>query len=398
MPRDARPLRVLMILESGFPVRGGGGAESQVRTLAGELRRRGHLVTVLTPRVPNAPDKCIDRCDGIPVVRLAYPPQRGLARLVLWCRLTAFLHRRGRRYDAWHAHIAHYLAAIACAFGRRADRPVVVKVSGWWELERGLLAAHASPLAALARSALRRASAIQTISRRLAVELARQQFPAERIVTLPNAVDMARFSAPAGRSSANSLLQAIFVGRLVAEKGLFTLLDAWAAAFGSAAPRMRLRLVGTGTLEAQLRARAAALGIGGAIEFLGHREDVEALLAEADIGLLPSTIEGLSNTLLEYMASALPVVASRISGSEDLIVPGRNGWLFEPGDVPALAACLREAVDMGAEHRRAFGRQARQDVGVVAGLDVVVDRLVSIYRGAATNAALPHAPLSTHRS
>ncbi|HEV7489227.1 MAG TPA: glycosyltransferase family 4 protein, partial [Rhodanobacteraceae bacterium] len=105
MARDARPLRILMILESGFPVRGGGGAESQVRTLSDELRRRGHRVTLLTPRVPNAPQKAIDRCDGITVVRLPYPRMRGLARFVLWWRAIAFLRRREHRYDAWHAHI-----------------------------------------------------------------------------------------------------------------------------------------------------------------------------------------------------------------------------------------------------------------------------------------------------
>lgn len=397
MARDPRPLRVLMILESGFPVRGGGGAESQVRTLACELRRRGHVVTVLTPRVANAPQKRIDRCDGIAVVRLGYPRLRGLARLVLWCRLAAFLHSRGHRYHAWHAHIAHYLAAIACAFGRRGHHPVVVKVSGWWELERGVLAANAGPLAALARHALHRATAIQAISRRVAVELARQHFDADRIVALPNAVDTARFSVGARHPSAPGSLQAIFVGRLVPEKGLFTLLEAWAAAFGSD-QRMRLRLVGTGVLEAELRARVQTLGISGSVEFLGHREDIEALLLSADVGLLPSTIEGLSNTLLEYMASALPVIASRISGSEDMVVPGRNGWLFAPGDVAELARYLQAAAKMHPSRRCELGHQARLDVGASAGLGIVVDRLVGLYRGAATTAETALAPLSTHRS
>lgn len=396
MARDPRPLRVLMILESGFPVRGGGGAESQVRTLATELRRRGHVVTVLTPRVANAPQKRIDRCDGIPVVRLHYPQVRGLARLVLWCRMAAFLQRRGHRYDAWHAHIAHWLAAIACLFGRHQHRPVVVKVSGWWELERGVLAANAGALAALARHALRGATATQAISRRIAAELARQHFDAGRIVALPNAVDTARFSAGSREPSAPGTLQALFVGRLVPEKGLFTLLEAWAAAFGGSG-HMHLRLVGTGALEAPLRRCATALGIGDAVEFLGHREDIEALLAGADVGLLPSTIEGLSNTLLEYMACALPVIASRISGSEDLVVPGRNGWLFAPGDVAELATHLREAADMSPTRRRELGAQARLDVRASAGLDVVVDRLVALYRGAVPTAAAALTPL-TRRS
>lgn len=397
MPRDANPLRVLMILESGFPVRGGGGAESQVHTIASELRRRGHVVTVLAPCVPNGAQRRIERCSGITVVRLRYPRVRGVARLVLWCRTAAFLHRRGRRYHAWHAHIAHYMAAIACVFGRRQQRPVLVKVSGWWELERGLLAPHAGPLAAAGRRALRGATAVQAISRRIAAELARQHFPPDRVLALPNAVDTTRFSARSKPGAADNTLNAIFVGRLVAEKGLFTLLDAWAAAFG-ADPGKCLRLVGGGVLEAQLRAHAATLGIGASVEFLGHHEDVAMLLAAADIGVLPSTIEGLSNTLLEYMASSIPVIATRISGSEDLVMPGRNGWLFTVGDAAELANHLREAAAMSPARRRELGAQARRDVAATAGLDTVVDRLVAIYRGARAITVPMLASSSTHRS
>ena len=98
------------------------------------------------------------------------------------------------------------------------------------------------------------------------------------------------------------------------------------------------------------------------------------------------------------MACGLPVIASRISGSEDLVVPGRNGWLFMPGDVAALAEHLRAAANMNPAHRRELGLQARLDVGASAGLNVVVDRLVALYRGAPTPAATGLVPLPPHRS
>jgi glycosyltransferase involved in cell wall biosynthesis len=158
---------------------------------------------------------------------------------------------------------------------------------------------------------------------------------------------------------------------------------------------MRLRLIGSGPLEAELRARAEALGIGNAVEFLGHREDIQALIHESDLGLLPSLIEGLSNTLLECMSCGLPVIASRISGSEDFVIPGRNGWLFEPGDVAGLAACLRDAAALSVERRREIGLQARQAVVANASLDSVVDRLTALYRGAApASLALPVSALA----
>jgi L-malate glycosyltransferase len=187
-------------------------------------------------------------------------------------------------------------------------------------------------------------------------------------------------------------LRVLFVGRLVAEKGLPILLDAWAGAFPQRG-RARLALVGGGALEQALREQAASLGLGGDIEFLGHRDDIEALVAQADLGVLPSFTEGLSNTLLEFMAGALPVIASRVSGSEDLVVDGRNGWLVEPRAVAPLAAALREAAALAPEELAGRGRQARGDVEAVAGLDVVVDRLLALYRGAdPASLPAPHAP------
>jgi glycosyltransferase involved in cell wall biosynthesis len=281
-------------------------------------------------------------------------------------------------------HIAHYLGAIACVLARGGTRPVpvVVKVSGSWELEHGVLAAGRGPVAALAQRCLKRAGTLQAISRRIAGELAAHGFDRERIVILPNAVDTARFRKVRRAAVPGRPLTAVFVGRLVREKGLDLLLNAWAQAFADRHD-VRLDLVGHGELETGLRGQAEQLGIAGQVRFLGHRAQVEDVLAEADFGILPSLIEGLSNTLLEFMASGLPVLASRVSGSEDFIVSGRNGWLVEAGDVAALAGALRDAarLDPTALHR--LGDQARADVEATAGLDSVVGRLLSLYRGAA---------------
>lgn len=383
-PPRARPLRLLLLLESHFPAHAGGGAESQVRTLALRLRRLGHRVTVLTPRVRGGPTARVERYEGIAVCRLPFPPLRGVASLVLWTRLAAFLWRRRGRYHAWHVHIAHYLGAIACLLARAGPRPVpvVVKVSGSWELEHGVLAAGRGPVAALAQRCLKQADALQAISRRIAGELAAHGFDRDRIVILPNAVDTARFRDRRPAVAPARPRTAVFVGRLVREKGLDVLLSAWAQAFADRRD-LRLDLVGRGELEAGLRRQAEQLGIAGQVRFLGHRAQVEDVLAEADFGILPSLIEGLSNTLLEFMASSLPVLASRVSGSEDLVVSGRNGWLVDAGDVAALAAALVEAAALDAAALRTLGEQARRDVEAAAGLDSVVGRLLSLYRGAA---------------
>jgi glycosyltransferase involved in cell wall biosynthesis len=381
MPAPPAPkLRVLMVLESDFTVRGGGGAESQLRTIALYLRRLGHQVSILTPRLANGPQATADRCYGLPVGRVAYPHIPLLGAGVMCARLVVFLAGHGRHYDAWHVHIGHHFGAVACIVGALLGKPVVLKISGWWEMEQGVMAPKRGLFARLARSWLKQASAVQAISTRIARELERQGFSSRRIQVLPNAVDTSRFRSHPHRAP-GAPFTAVYVGRLVPEKELVALLDAWALAFRGRS-NARLVLVGGGALAEPLREQAERLGIAGQVEFLGHSDRVEDVLARADVGVLPSRIEGLSNALLEFMAAGLPTVASRVSGSEDFVVPGRNGWLFPVADVGALATCLREAEALSPARLREMGMAARRDVESGASLDRVVGRLVSLYRGA----------------
>ncbi len=378
-----RSLRVLMVLESDFTPRGGGGAESQVRTLALHLLRLGHRATVVTPLLARGRQLTAERRDRIPVGRIRYPRLPTIGAAVMCLRFGAFLLGHGRRYDAWHVHIGHHLGAVTCFVGALVGKPVVVKISGSWELEEGVMAPGGHKLFdRLALRWLKRASAVQALSTRMAAELTRRGFPVERILVLPNAVDTARFPPRSAPRAPGAPFTAVFVGRLVPDKDLATLLEAWAQAFPPGqAVDARLRLVGGGPLEGRLRAQAERLGLARQVEFLGHRDRVEEVLADADVGVLPSRIEGLSNTLLEFMASGLPPLASRVSGSEDFVVPGRNGWLFEVSDVSALAEALREAKALPPESLAVMGRQARADVEVTASLDIVAARLQALYAG-----------------
>jgi len=379
MATERRRLRVLMVLEAAYPALRGGGAEAQVRTLARGLRARGHAVTILVPRLPWAPTEKITRLDGAAVCRLWFPRLPLVGGPWLWLRTAAFLHRRRRHYDAWHLHIAHRMAAVAALMGRWLGKRVLAKVSGWWELEKGILAPDAGPVDRIACRALCRTGTWQAISRRIAHTLQARGVPASRIVLLPNAVDGARFAGIARDPAAPPRF--LFVGRLEAEKGLATLLAAFAR-IADAHPAASLLLVGSGRLEKALADDARRLGIAHRVEFAGHSDDVAAKLAQGNIGVLGSRIEGLSNTLLESMASGLPMVASRISGNEDFVQHGRNGWLFEPGDVDGLAACLAEAAALDPARRSAMGEDARATVLAQAGLEQVLNRLQALYADA----------------
>jgi glycosyltransferase involved in cell wall biosynthesis len=385
MHRDAPPLRILMVLESNFTKRGGGGAESQLRTIALALKRAGQRVAIVTPLSANGPQTTAERCYGIAVARVKYPRWKVVGAGIMNLKFAAFLVANRDRYDAWHVHIGHNMGALTCLIGAIVGKPVVVKISGWWELEAGLLAPDRGIFGRIARGWLKRATVVQAISTRVAAELEKHGFPRDRVIVLPNAVDTERFAARAAARAAGKPFVAVYVGRLVPEKDLATLIAGWAQAFAGR-DDVRLRLVGGGPLENELRALAERLGVAAQVEFLGHRDDVEAVLAESHVGVLPSRIEGLSNTLLEFMACALPAVASRVSGSEDFVKPGRNGWLHDVGDVAAVAAALREAEALPPARLAELGRNARADVESQAALPRVIERLLELYRGASPSA------------
>jgi len=141
-------------------------------------------------------------------------------------------------------------------------------------------------------------------------------------------------------------------GRLAAQKGFGLLLEA-AARWGDIRPEPLLVIAGQGPLAAELESRAAALGL--TVRFVGHRSDVSALLAAADVFVLPSAWEGQSLILQEALRAGVPIVATRVGGNPE--VAGQDAAiLVPPGDArrladavravlgdPALATRLREA-------------------------------------------------------
>lgn len=384
MNGPAQSLHVLMLLGSFYPPPQGGGTQMQVRLLAKALRKRGHRVTVLAPLV-HAGERRVDRLDGVPICRLAYPRVRFLAGPWLTARLCLFLLSRRNRYDAWHVHSPRLFGAVAALLGSRCEKPVVVvKVASANEFETGTLSRRPSLRRRAFYACLKRADAWQAISRRIAGALAARGIPEARIAAIPNAVDVGWFSRV--QRSYTHAPRFVFIGRLVAPKNLFLLLDAFAGLLRTH-PAARLRIVGGGPLEAALKQRANTLEINTSVEFSGHREDIAALLADADFGVLPSTFEGLSNVLLESMASGLPMIASRVSGSEDFVHAGKNGWLFEPNDAAQLTQCLVEAANLSPRQRQELGAQARETIERHASVDRVLEQIMLIYRRRATPSA-----------
>ncbi len=217
----------------------------------------------------------------------------------------------------------------------------------------------------------------------------------DSIEVIPNGVDTQRFRpCTVARGDirrrlglAEDRLVIGSVGRMVPIKDYTTLLMAAQQLIGRGI-NLHVLLVGNGPeLESLDRRVRESEGLRNRVSFLGASEQVPELLNAMDIFVLPSLGEGMSNTLLEAMACGLPLVATRVGGNPEVVEDGRSGWLFAPGDIPALADCI-ERLATSAETRRALGGAARQRALTVFSLDRMIDSYCSLYVDAATQRGL----------
>jgi glycosyltransferase involved in cell wall biosynthesis len=166
----------------------------------------------------------------------------------------------------------------------------------------------------------------------------------------PYGVDCDRFTMqPRGKSSP---LRFVFVGAMNSRKGVPLLLDAWRELGNTGA---ELWLIGSGSKRA-----VGLLPTLARVRYFGRlpREEVAKLLPQCDVFVFPSFFEGLALVMLEAMASGLPVIATSSSGGGDIITEGEDGWVIEPGNLPALVARMNHCLEQPATVRD-MGRQAR---------------------------------------
>jgi len=169
---------------------------------------------------------------------------------------------------------------------------------------------------------------------------------------------------------------ALFVGRLVRLKNVPVLLRA-VRKLDPQSPFLLL-LAGDGPLRPSLEEEARVLGLGERVRFLGNRPDTRALVQAADLLVLPSFQEGLSNAILEAMAAGRPVVASSVGGNGELVQEGTTGLLFPSDDEGALASCLLRLVQDGGL-RNSLGAEGRRVAASRFGLAPMARTMEQIY-------------------
>jgi starch synthase (maltosyl-transferring) len=197
----------------------------------------------------------------------------------------------------------------------------------------------------------------------------------DRITIICNGVDVNRYGGPVDRASIRGQLGLKASARLIAvvatlkeQKGHRYLVEAMRivvsghrASRPASRPDVHTLFIGDGVLRAQLQDQVKRLHLDQHVHFLGNRHDVPELLAASDLFVLPSLWEGLAMVLLEAMASAKPIVATSVSGTNQVMIPNETGLVVPPGDAQALAeAILQLLSDPG--QARTIGQAAKQHV------------------------------------
>lgn len=380
--------RVLMVTGAYHPEISSGGL--QCRNMAQELRGRADVQVLTTSVDPSLPRH--DHIDDVPVTRVRVDVRSRWSKARAVRRMLVDLVRLVPHSDIVHVHgysSKNLLVALVAKTFRKPmvmslhtagfDEPAIIEQRGslhWW--------------------AFLSAELYLSVARGLVDAYLAAGLPAERIVLVPNGIDVDRFT-PASAAERAALRRTlglpvdipliVFVGFFSADKQPRVLFDAWLSRQSASRPPA---IVFVGATESayfevddriarDMRSDAAARGVADRLHFAGVTHDVPGYLRAADIFVLPSKREGLPVALLEAMACGLPCVASRLPGSTDAIIEhGVNGLLTTAGDAGELAGAIAALLE-DEDRRRQLGAAARATIVAKYSSATVADRWLDAY-------------------
>jgi len=379
-PAERRPLIAHVVHRFGI-----GGLENGVVNLINGLPTEAyrHAVVAFT-EVTSLRERI--RRDDVEYVSLHKPPGQGF-------RLFPALYRTFRRLAPAIVHTRN-LGALEASFPAwLAGVPARVHGEHGWDV--GDLDGSNRTYRVVRRMYRPFVHEYIALSRHLERYLVdRVGLPAAHVTQLYNGVDTARFEPadarlpiPGSPFDPRDFVVGT-VGRLQAVKDQVTLARAFvrASAMGGAARRLRLVVVGDGPLRAPIVQVLRDAELLDHAWLVGERDDIADILRGLDLFVLPSLAEGVSNTILEAMASGLPVVATRVGGNPELVAAGVTGALVPPAAPAALAEAIA-ALAADPSHARALGQAARREAVARFSLERMLHDYHAVYRRALARAA-----------
>jgi glycosyltransferase involved in cell wall biosynthesis len=370
-----------------------GGAERQAQLLAKRLIEQGLKVQMVTGWWKFGTPRR-DKIDGIDVFRnfsfwgmFGIKGIRTLGGVTYMGTLALYLLLHRRDYDIIHVHQALYPAFVSVLVGGQILHKAVIVKTASSGMTSDIRQMKRFPSGSLQLTyLLKKMDCLVAVSKVSGKEFIDIGYPESRIFYIPNGVTVPfEEKARYGR-----VTRVVTTTRLSKEKGVDVLLKAWASV-AKEDNTLQLQVLGDGPLKSDLKKLSHSLGVDGSVEFRGRVGRAEEYLKGADLFVLPSRTEGMSNALLEAMSYGVPCIATRVGGNDELLrgsgrviskegyLVADHGLLINPDDVQSLSEAILSLV-RDQDLREEIGRKARIHVTQNFSVDAVAEKYVSLYQ------------------
>jgi len=358
-----------------------GGTEKQALALASCLVKKGVKAKILTSHFEKKWSKC-EFIDGVEVIRLFSPRIKVLGALIFLFCLAYYLVRNRKEFSLIHTYQIGYTSFLSILLGILLKKPAIIKLaSGGWggDVRR----ARKTPFGKVFLFMVQKASKIVTLSTTIEQELIEEEIAASKICLIYNGVDLVRFNEMKGKSQLRKKLgipdkkTIIYTGRLSPEKGVDLLIRSFSKLESTL--EYQLVIIADGPEWENIVRLLENYQLTNSVILLPEVDDVARYLNTADLFVLPSLFEGLSNSLLEAMASGLPVVSTRVGGSIDIIENGINGLLVDVDDEEQLTQAISKVLEdllLG----KTMGENARKTIEASYDLNKIADKYLELYK------------------
>ena len=395
------------MLESYYPVVG--GMEAAARMLVRGLIARGIEVMVITRRVRGDLEKA-EVGEGASIYRVSPVGTGHFSRWVMVLTSLPLLVTMNRRYDVIFVPGFRTLGISAVLVSRLLHKHCILQAENNGEMSGeffagGLERVHLPPSArvvkfmlAIRNAILRRADSFVSISLDIRAELISNQVPSDKVTLIPHAVDINRFQPAAGNQKVQlrqrlGLPQGktivVFTGRLVSWKGLPLLIKVWERIHHNH-PHAFLLLVGSGgtdiyNCEDELKEFVRSNYLQDSVGLTGDVRNVHEYLQASDIFVFPTEKDAFGISLIEAMACGLPVVAARTGAIKEIVTPGQDGLMVEPGDFQQLYAALDKLLDDNSL-AMSLGAAARRTAMERYSDEVIIEKYIEVFQSFSASA------------
>lgn len=384
MEKGKKKLKILMAIAQYYPVIG--GAEIQAKRLSENLVKNGFSVSVFTVKKKSTL-KSFEEINEVKVYRLRFfkIPKFGKY-FLLRCEFFYLLFK-GRNFDIFHCHQGLGFSSIAVLVAKILKKPSIVKISNTGERFDLKVLKKTYIIGFILSEIIKRADKIIYLSEKMKQELLRNGVKKEKLLKIPNGVDTKEFKIPEKEEKikfkkllgiGEDIPVIIYTGTIQKKKNLKILIKL-AEAMKKEGKKYKVLIVGDGperkTMEKEVREKE----LENFIVFTGRQKNVKSFLYASDIFVLPSFVEGLSNSLLEAASCGLPCVVSDIPGNREVVEDGRNGFLISPFDWKKFARAI-EILIKNKSLMEKMGMESRKIIEERFSIEKVVEKYIQLYK------------------